>query len=139
MRSALKSLGSVLAGFVAASVVMTLVEFLNGHLFYPDLGKAAAGVTDREVLRGLLATAPKGALLVVIAGWALGGLAGGLVTGRLAPRSPVTHGLALALLLTLLGVANNLMIPPPLWFWIAGLAVLGPMAFNGAKLAPRKD
>lgn len=52
MRSALRSLASVLAGFVAASVVMMIVESVNGRLLYPALGKAAEGGRDREVPRG---------------------------------------------------------------------------------------
>ena len=133
MKSFLKSLGSVLAGFISASVVMMIVEFVNGHVFYPALGKAAEGVTDPAVVRHLMATAPKGALLVVLFGWALGGLVGGLVAGKLAPKAPMAHGVVLALLLTLACVANNLMIPPPAWSWIAGLVVTGPMAFLGAR------
>jgi hypothetical protein len=38
-------------------------------------------------------------------------------------------------LLTLAGVANNLTIPPPLWFWIVSLVVLIPAAYFGARLA----
>jgi hypothetical protein len=41
-------------------------------------------------------------------------------------------------MLTLAGVANNLMIPPPLWFWIASLDVLMPAAYLGARLAPAR-
>jgi hypothetical protein len=131
----LKSLGSVLLGFIVASLVMMIVESINGHVLYPALGKAAQGVTDQEVVRRIMATAPKGALLVVIFGWALGSLVGGWVAGKLAPGSPRAHGMALAALLTLAGLANNLMIPPPLWFWIASLAVMAPSTFFGVRLA----
>ncbi len=137
MRSGLRSAGSVVAGFVVASVVMMIVEFVNGHLLYPDLGNAAAGHADREDLRALLAAAPVGAFLVVLVGWILGGFAGGFVAARLAGRSPSGHGLALGVLLTLAGVANNLMFPPPLWFWIAGLVALVPAACAGARLVRR--
>jgi hypothetical protein len=135
MRSALRSIAAVLAGFVVASIVMMIVETMNGRVLYPDLAKAADGVTDREQLRALLATAPIGALLVVIAGWILGGIAGGWTATRLSARRTGAHGLVVGALLTLGGVANNLMIPPPLWFWIASLAVLMPAAYLGARLA----
>ena len=36
-----RSIGAVIAGFVAASVVMLLVEFINGHVLYPQLAKLA--------------------------------------------------------------------------------------------------
>jgi hypothetical protein len=79
-----------------------------------------------------------GSLLVVILGWILGGVAGGWTSARLAAKAKTEHGLVLGGLLTLAGVANNLMLPPPLWFWIASLVVLIPAAYLGACLgAPR--
>jgi hypothetical protein len=135
MRSALRSVAAVLAGFVAASIVMMIIETINGRVLYPELGKAAEGVTDRARLRALLATAPAGALLVVIAGWILGAVAGGWAAVRLSARRTAIHGLVVGALLTLGGVANNLMIPPPLWFWIVSLVVLIPAAYCGARLA----
>jgi len=131
----LRSIGAVVAGFVAASIVMMIVETLNGRVFYPGLAKAAEGVTDREAIRAIFASAPVGSLLVVIAGWILGGLAGGWVAARIAGRSAVTHGLVLGVLLICAGVANNLALPPPLWFWVASLIVLLPSAYVGARIA----
>ncbi len=138
MRSALRSIAAVVAGFVAASVVMMIIETINGRVLYPGLAKSAEGVTDRETIRALLAAAPVGAFLVVIAGWILGGVAGGWVTARLAARGTIGHGLVLGALLTLAGVANNLMLPPPLWFWIASLVVLLPAAYAGTRLVPAR-
>lgn len=46
------------------------------------------------------------------------------------------HGIILGVLLTLAGIANNLMLPPPLWFWIASLVVFIPAAYVDARLAP---
>jgi hypothetical protein len=42
-------------------------------------------------------------------------------------------------LLTLAGIANNLMIPPPGWFWIPTLVAFLPAAHAGARLAPRRN
>lgn len=138
MRSVFRSILAVVVAFVAASVVMMAVEWVNGHYLNPELGKAAEGITDREALRALLAGAPAAALLVVVFGWALGSLAGGFVAAWIAGRTPAGHAMMLGGLLVLAGVANNLMIPPPLWFWIAGLVVLLPAAYAGAHLAPRR-
>jgi hypothetical protein len=137
MLSALRSIAAVVAGFIVASIVMMIIESINGRFLFPELGKAAEGVTDREKIRALVAGAPVGALLVVIVGWILGAIAGGWTTARLSARSTLKHGLVLGALLMLAGVANNLMIPPPLWFWIASLVVLMPAAYFGARLAPR--
>jgi hypothetical protein len=89
---------------------MMNIETIKGRVLHPELAKAADGVTDRETIRALLAKAPLGAFLVVIVGWVLGGVAGGWTTGRLAAHAPAGNGLVLGALLTLAGVANNLMI-----------------------------
>jgi hypothetical protein len=134
----LRSIGAVVAGFLVAGVVMMIVESINGRVLHPELGKLAQGTTDREAIRELLATAPVTAFLVVLLGWILGSLAGGWVTARLAARATVGHALLLGGLLTIAGIANNLMIPPPAWFWVVSLPVFVPAACAGARLAPRR-
>jgi len=138
MRSALRSLAAVLAGFITASIVMMLVESINGRVLYPGLAKAAEGVKDREAMRALFAAAPVGALLVVIGGWTLGSFIGGWVAARLAGRATTGHALVLGVLLMLAGLANNLMLPPPLWFWIVSMVVFLPAAYAGARLVPAR-
>lgn len=134
-----RSVLAVIAGFVAASAVMMLIESANGRVLYPELGKMAEGMTDREAIRALLANAPVGAFLVVLVGWALGSLVGGFLAAWIARNAPVGHALVLGGLLTLAGIANNLMIPPPGWFWIPSLAVFLPAAYAGARLAPTRN
>ncbi|HQR44962.1 MAG TPA: hypothetical protein PK598_02960, partial [Thermoanaerobaculia bacterium] len=74
MLSTLRKVASVVAGFVAASVVMMIFESINGRFLYPGLAKAAEGMNDRQAIRALPAAAPAGAFVAVIAGW---GVAGG--------------------------------------------------------------
>lgn len=138
MKTVLRSIAAILAGFVVASIVMMIVETINGNILYPELGKIAAGMTDREQIRALIASAPIGALLVVIVGWILGSFAGGLIAALIAARSTLTHAIVLGVLLTCAGVANNLMIPPPMWFWIVSLFVFVPPAYLGGMLAPKR-
>ena len=133
-----RSILAVIAGFIAASVVMIVVESINTRVLYPEMGKLAEIATDREAIRAAMASAPAGALLVVIAGWVLGSLAGGFVAGWIGSNAPIAHGLVLGLLLTLAGIVNNLMLPPPAWFWVAALVVFVPAAYAGARLAPSK-
>jgi hypothetical protein len=138
MSKVVRSILAVIAGFVAASAVMMLIESINGHVLYPELGKQAGGMTDREAIRALMASAPVGAFLVVLLGWVLGSLLGGFVAAWIGSNAPMAHALILGGLLTLAGIANNLMIPPPAWFWIVSLLVFLPAAYTGAQLAPRK-
>jgi hypothetical protein len=125
------------AGFVVAIIVMMIVPTVDRRGFYPKHGKAAEGVMDREKIRALMANAPVGALLVTT----LGGVAGGSTSAQLASQSKTRHALVLGALLTLAGLANHLLIPPPLippplWFRIVSLVVLIPTVYFGACLAP---
>ncbi len=131
-----RSILAVIAGFVAASVIMMIVETANGQILYPELGKRAKGVTDRQEIKAIMASAPVGALVVVLFGWALGSVAGGFLTALISRKPPVWTALVLGALLTLAGVANNLMLPPPIWFWIATFAVFLPATYLGAWLVP---
>jgi hypothetical protein len=137
VKSIVRSILAVVLGFIAASIVMLIVESINGHVLYPEMGKLAEGVTDREQIRAIMASAPVGAFLVVILGWVLGSATGGFVATWLGKQPPYRHALILGILLTLAGIANNLMIPPPAWFWILSLLVFIPSACAGARLAPR--
>jgi hypothetical protein len=67
----------------------------------------------------------------------LGGIFGGLVAAWIGRTAPVAHALVLGGLLTLAGIANNLMLPPPGWFWVVSLLVFFPATYVGARLAPR--
>jgi hypothetical protein len=153
---------SVILGFVVASIVMLSIEFLNARVFYPGFAELAEakdreaeeearkgapnGVADeqavllrrREAVRQLLADAPVGALVVVVCGCAIGSLAGGYVAARVSERSPLMHAIVLGAALTLAGVANNMMLPPPAWFWVAMLSVFIPGAGIGARIASRR-
>jgi hypothetical protein len=138
MNTRVRGILCIVAGFVAASAVMMLFEGLNGHVIYPELGAAAAQVSDAEAMRALMANVPAGAMVVVLVGWAVGAFVGGWVAQRLGRGDAGRTGVILGLLLTAAGVANNLMIPPPLWFWVAGMLALLPGAWLGARsAAPR--
>jgi hypothetical protein len=134
MRSAFQTFLALVVSFVAATAVITLTEAVNGRVLYPELGKLAEGVTDRDAIRQLLAGAPVGALLVVLAGWALGTFVGAWIAAWIGRRAPAAHALAVGGLIALAGIANNLMMPPPLWFWAAGLAVPVAAAYAAARL-----
>jgi len=136
MGSILRSTGAIVAAFVVACAIMMAVESLNGKVFYPELGRAAQGVTDPEVVRQLMAGAPTGALLVVLVGWAIASVTAGYLAARLAGRAASGHALTIGVILTLGGIANNLMLPPPVWFWVVSLLVFLPTSYVGGRLAP---
>jgi len=103
-----------------------------------QIGKSAEGVTNRQEIKAILASAPVGMLAVVLVGWALGSVVGGFLATLISRKPPGRQAIVLGALLTLAGVANNLMLPPPFWFWIATFAVLLPPTYVGARLVPRQ-
>ena len=113
---------------------MMVVEFTNGHYLYPEVGKAGEGLKDPEAIRQVMAVAPTGALLVVLVGWALGSFAGGYTAAKISSSAPMRHALIVGVLLTVAGVANDLMLPSPAWFWV-GLLLFIPAAWTGARTA----
>ena len=139
MSGVFPSIFAVVAGFIAASAIMMIVECVNGQILYPELGKSAAGVTDIQKIKEIMASAPIGALVVVLFGWGLGSLAGGFLATLISRKQSVRPALVLAGLLTLAGIANNLMLPPPIWFWLATFVVFLPATYLGARLVPKKE
>ena len=51
MRSALRSIAAVVCGFIVASIVMMIVEAINGGVLYPELAKAADAYVPWTPLR----------------------------------------------------------------------------------------
>jgi hypothetical protein len=121
----------ILAGLVVAWVAMTACEFASLFLHRPPAG---LDLRDPQALAAHIAAAPLSAMLVVIAGWALAAFAGGWVAARIA-----RHRMAAALIigvLVLAGViANNAMIPHPLWMTVAGIVLPLPLAWLAARAA----
>ncbi|HJV89079.1 MAG TPA: hypothetical protein VJ623_02135 [Holophagaceae bacterium] len=133
--SILRRIFGVILGFVVASAVMLLIEFTNGHLLYPEVGAAAKLVKTSAQMKDLMAQVPAGSLGVVIVGWLLGSIAGGWAATRIARSESAGPAISLGVLLLLAGISNNLMMPPPTWFWVLSLAVFFPGAWYGARLA----
>ncbi len=97
----------VVAGFLAASAVMMAFEFTNSF-FFPlpsDLDW-----TNPEAVRALTASLPWTAYILVLLGWVAGSFAGGNVATYFSGETRYCVTLALGILLTLVGIANNMMI-----------------------------
>lgn len=119
----------ILAGLVVAWVAMTACEFASLFLHRPPAG---LDLRDPQALAAHIAAAPLSAMLVVVVGWVLAAFAGAWVAARIA-----LHRLAAALVigvLVLAGViANNAMIPHPLWMTFVGIALPLPLAWLAAR------
>jgi hypothetical protein len=122
---------AVLAGMVAAVVVITLVEVVSGRMYPPPAG---VNLQDPEAMRAFAATLPVGAFLMVLLSYALGAFVGGWVAGWRAPTAWPLPPAVIALFLTLGSVMNLRAIPHPGWFWAANLVVVVVLPFAGAAL-----
>jgi hypothetical protein len=119
----------VVAGCVVAICVIFAIE-LVGHQIFPL--PAGTDPLNAESLKAAAAAMPLAALLLVVAGWIVGVLAGGWVANAIARRSWPAY--VVGALIAVGSVANGMMIPQPLWMTIAG--VLGPAiaAFAVARM-----
>ena len=124
----------ILAGLVAAWLVMTLCEFASVLLHRPPAG---VDLRDPQALAAHIAAAPLSAMLVVLVGWTLGAFVGGWIAARIA-RHRLAAALVIGVLVVLGVAANSLMIPHPLWMTIAGIALPIPAAWLAASLASPK-
>lgn len=123
----------VLAGMVVAWLVIMLCQFASARL-YPlppglDLG-------DTQQLAAYVASAPKAAMALVLASWALGAFAGGWTAARIAERHPKPTALVVGLLVLAGVVANMMMIPHPTWMVVLGVLLPVPAALL-ASTRPR--
>lgn len=119
---------AVAAGFVLFNLLVIAAEFVAAKLYAMP---SYSG--DKAELKAAIAAMPIGPLVVVLAGWAMASFAGGYLTALIArARGPA---LVLGVAATIIGIINNLAVPPPLWFWALTFAVFIPPAWVAARLA----
>ena len=130
----MRTIVAILLGIVLGTLAIALVEQI-GHQVYPP--PEGLDLNDPTAVAELIASAPVGALLFVLAAWVIGATVGGWLSVRLGgavPRSPFVVGLVLLAF----GLANMLMIPHPTWFFILGVIVFLPAALLGGRLGHRR-
>jgi len=127
----MRSVLAVIAGVVAAGIIIALVE-MAGQQIYPL--PEGVNPADPESVKAAMANIPTGGLLFVLLAWALGSFGGGWLAARIATQSRVLHGIIVGGIMLLAGIVNMAMIPHPLWFWVVGVLIFLPAAYLGARL-----
>ena len=125
----LRSILAVTTGLATAIVTIWLFEFASMHAFPPPPG---VNVGDPQQLAALVAGMPAMALVLVLAGWVVGALDGGIVAWLVARRR--TPVVVVGTLVMLGALAMVLMVPHPMWMSIAGVLLPLPAALFGAWL-----
>jgi hypothetical protein len=127
IRSALVLLG----GVIVAVLVVVLADTLVASI-YP----LPAGIDpdDKERFSAAIAALPAPAFLLLLAGWVLAAGFGAYLASRLATRTPVVHGMIVALFVLVATVANLAAIPHPVWLWPAAIILIPAAGWIGARL-----
>jgi hypothetical protein len=129
-----RSIGAVLAGVVVAVLCVMAIESLGQRIYPPPPGMEPSNI---ESVRAAMKNIPTGALLFLLAAWLLGTVAGSAVAARIARQRPVLHAMIVGVVQLAFGVFNLVMFPHPLWFVVAGMALILPAAYLGATMAVR--
>jgi hypothetical protein len=125
----------VVAGFVVASIVMMIFEFINSFIFPIP---ADLDWKDPEAVRALTESLPWTAYILVLLGWAFGAYKGGWVAAWLSGETKFRTSLALAVVLVIAGILNVMMIGHDIVFTVLGLSALFIGTYVGFRAVQAK-
>ena len=128
--SIVRSVGAVIAGLVAAMFFIVCVEAVRAVVYPPAPG---IDLHDIEACKAHIAKLPADAFRIAVAGWGLAVLVGSWVESRLGPGRHPAHGNVVGSILLFAAVANMLMLPYPIWFWVLNLVTFTVADLLGAK------
>ena len=125
----LRRIAAVIVGLIIAAVLVQLAEIAVHamHPFPPGLNEH-----DFNQVKKYVSTLPIDALLVVLAGWLLGTIAGTFTAAKIGATRTTAY--ILGAILFCLGMVNAVIIPQPLWFTIASLVIYAGGAVVGGRL-----
>ncbi|MBL9106358.1 MAG: hypothetical protein JNL82_35880 [Myxococcales bacterium] len=127
----LRSVVAVVAGLLVFFVVVMVVQGAMAQV-YPL--PAGVDVRDMEAIGRAVLAMPAGAFGLLLAGYAIGALCGGMVAAASAARAEMRHAIIVGAVTTLGGVANFVMLPHPTWVVLLGLPLFLIMAAIGGRI-----
>lgn len=126
----LRKILGVLGGVVVAYIVITVSQVISLSMNpFPE----GLDYQDKDAMLEYMGTLPASAYALVLGGYVLASLLGGLVATLIA-KSKYVPALVIGGFLTLAAIANAMMIPQPQWVSIISVIVMLPMAWLGARL-----
>jgi uncharacterized membrane-anchored protein len=134
--SVVRSVVAVLLGLSAAIFFAAVVEGVSSilHPFPPGVDP-----TNYDAVKAHVARYPAWVLLLVVPAWGLGTFVSAWLATRLGSGRHLAHGIVVGSILLVAAVANMLMLPYPVWFWVANL-VMFPLGFTlGARLGQSRS
>ncbi|WP_123649086.1 hypothetical protein [Lysobacter enzymogenes] len=129
---------TILAMMVGVALAMaTMLLFEAGYGLLHPL-PAGANAQDPATMNAHIAHAPLPALLLVLGGWVVGALDGGLVAALISRRHKRVAALAVGVVVALGVVAVTSIYTHPRWMQIAGVLLPLLASWLGARLAQRR-
>lgn len=128
----LKRILAGIAGIISAFVVVFLMEMLSAKLYpFPN----NLDVNNPEQIAAYIDSLPPTASLLVMAGYALASLAGGVVATLISGRERARIAIIIGLLLTVVGLFN----PDPIWFKVTSSFIYVPFAYLGYLMVRKAE
>jgi hypothetical protein len=124
----------VVAGLIVAFIIMMLLEYINSYFFPLPQG---LDVGDPEAVRAFSASLPWTAYILVLLGWIVGSFVAGYVTTYLSGERTYRLSLTVGIMLTLLGILNNIAIGHNMFFNIVGLPMFIIFTYLGHRYLSR--
>ena len=128
----LSKLWPVVAGLAVAFVVMMAFEYGNSFIYPLPEG---LDIYDPAAVQAFTASLPWTAYILVFLGWVAGAFAAGFVTTRLSREMKYRLTLIVGIILTALGVVNNMMIGHDMFFNVIGLPMFLIFTYLGHRYA----
>lgn len=132
MNSTIRSALVLLAGVVAAVLVVVLVDTLVGSMYPLPEG---TDLNDPASMRAAIAAMPTAAFALLLGGWVVAAAVGAYLAARLARRSPALHGLIVAIFVLIATITNLATIPHPMWLWPAAIILIPAAGWAAARSA----
>jgi hypothetical protein len=125
---------AVLAGVVAAMVVILLMETI-GHQLYPTA--TTVDWKNTVAVRAYMDAMPLWSYLWIWLGWVVGSAVAGFVAYKIVQAHGIVLPLVIGGLLTASAVMNFVSIPHPVWFVVLGVLTFVPFVFTGWQASMR--
>lgn len=120
----------IVAGLLVAFITMMIFEFANSFIYpFPENFNSS----DIVALQNFTATLPWTAYILVFFGWVIGSFKGGYITTKLSKENKYKLSLITGIVLTVLGVLNNMMIGHDMFFNIIGLPMFIVFTYLGHR------
>ena len=124
-----RRIGAAILGLIVAVLIVQAAELIVHQLYPPPPGY---NMRDMNDVKKFVATLPALAMVLVLAGWLVGTVAGTFLAARVG-RSAVPAYVVGGLLL-IAGIANAIIIPQPVWFSAVSFVIYIAMTFVGTAL-----